>query len=208
MGLFVIPLTIVLSVPISFICGFFFPCAALKYSTAVPVIFLSALKYHVFPVKWTNFYRPLWLLSSVLNSLYSFYWDVTRDWDLRYVKWCMLPFDSAIECLLPIYLDDTILASSYDFICGFLESFSCASGFTRIFKFSRPNLLSNLLLGRKWVRTCFKFMHIFHKATDLSNSAITKRPTRFECLLLSIRSKQDSASGANWKHWADQKNNF
>ncbi|OIW09239.1 hypothetical protein TanjilG_26452 [Lupinus angustifolius] len=55
---------------------------ALKYSTAVPVIFLSALKYHIFPDKWTNFYRPLWLLSSVINSLYSFYWDVNRDWDL------------------------------------------------------------------------------------------------------------------------------
>ncbi|XP_006854429.2 SPX and EXS domain-containing protein 1 [Amborella trichopoda] len=55
---------------------------ALKYSTAVPVIFLSALKYHVFPDQWTNIYRPLWLLSSVANSLYSFYWDVTRDWDL------------------------------------------------------------------------------------------------------------------------------
>ncbi|KAG7033593.1 SPX and EXS domain-containing protein 3 [Cucurbita argyrosperma subsp. argyrosperma] len=55
---------------------------ALKYSTAVPVIFLSALKYHVFPDRWTNFYRPLWLLSSVLNSSYSFYWDVKRDWDL------------------------------------------------------------------------------------------------------------------------------
>ncbi|XP_022763975.1 SPX and EXS domain-containing protein 3-like isoform X3 [Durio zibethinus] len=55
---------------------------ALKYSTAVPVIFLSALKYHVLHDSWTNFYRPLWLLSSVLNSLYSFYWDVTRDWDL------------------------------------------------------------------------------------------------------------------------------
>ncbi|KAH9793039.1 EXS domain-containing protein [Citrus sinensis] len=48
----------------------------------VPVIFLSALKYHVLPGSWTNFYRPLWLLSSVLNSLYSFYWDITRDWDL------------------------------------------------------------------------------------------------------------------------------
>ncbi|XP_071925378.1 uncharacterized protein [Coffea arabica] len=55
---------------------------ALKYSTAVPVIFVSALKYHVFPDKWMNVYRPLWLLSGVLNSLYSFYWDVTRDWDL------------------------------------------------------------------------------------------------------------------------------
>ncbi|XP_047323547.1 SPX and EXS domain-containing protein 1-like [Impatiens glandulifera] len=55
---------------------------ALKYSTAVPVIFLSALKYHVFPDKWKSIYRPLWLLSGVLNSLYSFYWDVSRDWDL------------------------------------------------------------------------------------------------------------------------------
>lgn len=60
--------------------------SALKYSTAVPVILLSALKYHVYPDSWTNFYRPLWLLSSVINSLYSFYWDVKRDWDLRYVK--------------------------------------------------------------------------------------------------------------------------
>ncbi|KAG2712263.1 hypothetical protein I3760_04G116600 [Carya illinoinensis] len=80
---------------------------ALKYSTAVPVIFLSALKYHVFPDRWTNFYRPLWLLSGALNSLYSFYWDVTRDWDL--------------------------------------------SGFTRIFKFSKPHLFSHMLYGRKWV---------------------------------------------------------
>ncbi|XP_047050924.1 SPX and EXS domain-containing protein 1-like [Lolium rigidum] len=55
---------------------------ALKYSTAVPVIFLSALKYHVFPDLWISFYRPLWLLSSVVNSLYSFYWDIKRDWDL------------------------------------------------------------------------------------------------------------------------------
>lgn len=51
------------------------------------MILLSALKYHVIQVKWTNFYRPLWLLSSVINSLYSFYWDVTRDWDLRYVNY-------------------------------------------------------------------------------------------------------------------------
>jgi hypothetical protein len=56
---------------------------ALKYSTAVPVIFLSALKYHVFAEQWVSFYRPLWLISGVINSLYSFYWDIKRDWDLR-----------------------------------------------------------------------------------------------------------------------------
>ena len=61
----------------------FVPNPALKYSTAVPVIFLSALKYHVFPDVWISFYRPLWLISSVVNSLYSFYWDIKRDWDLR-----------------------------------------------------------------------------------------------------------------------------
>ncbi|KAL1813851.1 hypothetical protein DCAR_0626234 [Daucus carota subsp. sativus] len=71
---------------------------ALKYSTAVPVIFLSALKYHVLPDQWTNIYRPLWLLSSVLNSSYSFYWDVNRDWDMsgftRIFKFSKLHFFS------------------------------------------------------------------------------------------------------------------
>ncbi|XP_024527676.1 SPX and EXS domain-containing protein 3 [Selaginella moellendorffii] len=54
---------------------------ALKYSTAFPVVFLSALKYHVLPEYWEGVYRPLWLLSSVVNSFYSFYWDISRDWD-------------------------------------------------------------------------------------------------------------------------------
>ncbi|KAF9679092.1 hypothetical protein SADUNF_Sadunf07G0104100 [Salix dunnii] len=67
---------------------------ALKYSTAVPVIFLSALKYHVLPDSWTNFYRPLWLLSGILNSLYSFYWDVTRDWDLSSGRQAKFPHPS------------------------------------------------------------------------------------------------------------------
>ncbi|XP_043696313.1 SPX and EXS domain-containing protein 5-like isoform X2 [Telopea speciosissima] len=80
---------------------------ALKYSTAVPVIFLSALKYHVFPDNWTNIYRPLWLLSSFINSLYSFYWDVNRDWDL--------------------------------------------SGFSRVFKFSKPHFCLSMLYGRSWI---------------------------------------------------------
>ncbi|OIV98753.1 hypothetical protein TanjilG_24924 [Lupinus angustifolius] len=80
---------------------------ALKYSTAFPVIFLSALKYHVIPEQWTSLYRPLWLLSSVVNSLYSFYWDITRDWDL--------------------------------------------SGFSRIFKFNKPSVVSNMFYGQQWI---------------------------------------------------------
>ncbi|KAL2620767.1 hypothetical protein R1flu_000972 [Riccia fluitans] len=56
---------------------------ALKYTTTFPVILLSAMKYHLSDVLlWETRYRPLWLLCSVINTLYSFYWDVTRDWDL------------------------------------------------------------------------------------------------------------------------------
>ncbi|CAM6100406.1 unnamed protein product [Calypogeia fissa] len=55
---------------------------ALKYSTTFPVIILSAMKYHLTDeLLWETRYRPLWLVWSVINTCYSFYWDVTRDWD-------------------------------------------------------------------------------------------------------------------------------
>ncbi|CAI7750031.1 unnamed protein product [Closterium sp. NIES-53] len=54
---------------------------ALKYSTAFPVIILSATKYHVPVERWRAVYRPLWLMASVVNSCYSYYWDISRDWD-------------------------------------------------------------------------------------------------------------------------------
>lgn len=58
---------------------------ALKYSTAFPVIFLSALQRGYDP---TTFYMSeaglfrLWLVAVFVNSFYSFYWDVAKDWDL------------------------------------------------------------------------------------------------------------------------------
>lgn len=55
---------------------------AVKYASALPVIALSALKYHVPLSEWVSFYKPLWLLSSLLNSGLSFFWDVTMDWEL------------------------------------------------------------------------------------------------------------------------------
>lgn len=58
---------------------------ALKYSTAFPVILFSALQRLPDPTQYglseTRLFR-LWLLSVILNSGYSFYWDVARDWDL------------------------------------------------------------------------------------------------------------------------------
>ncbi|THW79152.1 EXS-domain-containing protein [Aureobasidium pullulans] len=58
---------------------------ALKYSSAFPVIILSALMRGYDPAKIgmseTGLFR-LWLFFVFVNSFYSFYWDVTKDWDL------------------------------------------------------------------------------------------------------------------------------
>ncbi|KAI9850574.1 MAG: protein-ER retention protein [Thelocarpon superellum] len=58
---------------------------ALKYATAFPVIILSALQRGYEPgsvgLSETALFR-LWLLFVILNSFYSFYWDVAKDWDL------------------------------------------------------------------------------------------------------------------------------
>ncbi|KAH7422254.1 hypothetical protein KP509_12G000100 [Ceratopteris richardii] len=57
---------------------------ALKYASSFPVILLSALKYHVTLDLWHGLYRPLWLLSGLINTCFSFYWDIRRDWDLSF----------------------------------------------------------------------------------------------------------------------------
>ncbi|KAK5061558.1 hypothetical protein LTR84_008102 [Exophiala bonariae] len=58
---------------------------ALKYSTAFPVIILSSMQRGYDPKKINmteaGLFR-LWLLFVFLNSFYSFYWDVAKDWDL------------------------------------------------------------------------------------------------------------------------------
>lgn len=57
---------------------------ALKYATSFPVILVSALKYHVAVEMWHGVYRPLWLISGLINTCFSFYWDIRRDWDLNF----------------------------------------------------------------------------------------------------------------------------
>lgn len=58
---------------------------AFKYSTAFPVIILSAMQRSYQPGKYgiseTALFR-VWLFFVLLNSMYSFYWDVAKDWDL------------------------------------------------------------------------------------------------------------------------------
>lgn len=58
---------------------------ALKYSTAFPVVILSAMQRSYTPGKYgiseTALFR-VWFFFVLLNSMYSFYWDVAKDWDL------------------------------------------------------------------------------------------------------------------------------
>lgn len=60
---------------------------ALKYFSAFPVILLSALQRNLsvnhahVGLSEAGVYRA-WVAAVVVNSFYSFYWDVARDWDL------------------------------------------------------------------------------------------------------------------------------
>ncbi|KAH8602638.1 protein-ER retention protein-like protein [Bisporella sp. PMI_857] len=60
---------------------------ALKYSSAFPVIIFSALQRNLsldhddIGLTETALYR-CWLVAVFINSFYSFYWDVAKDWDL------------------------------------------------------------------------------------------------------------------------------
>jgi len=57
------------------------PANALKYATAFPSIAFSTLM-RMESERWHALLSNLWLLAALTNALYSFYWDVARDWDL------------------------------------------------------------------------------------------------------------------------------
>lgn len=42
------------------------------------------MRYHVDHEAWRGFYKPLWLAAALVNSVYSYYWDVERDWEISF----------------------------------------------------------------------------------------------------------------------------
>lgn len=54
---------------------------AAKYASAFPVIIFSSLQRSVSGQASVGLYRA-WVVAVLVNSLYSFYWDVAKDWDL------------------------------------------------------------------------------------------------------------------------------
>lgn len=55
---------------------------ALKYSSAFPVILASSLQRNARNESSNAAMNTAWLVAVMVNSLYSFYWDVAKDWDL------------------------------------------------------------------------------------------------------------------------------
>lgn len=54
---------------------------ALKYATAFPVIVFAALQRDRSSDDSRSYFNA-WVVACAVNSLYSFYWDVAKDWDL------------------------------------------------------------------------------------------------------------------------------
>lgn len=55
---------------------------ALKYLTALPVVITSSLLRRSPQGGAGSSLKRIWLISVLVNSLYSFYWDVEQDWGL------------------------------------------------------------------------------------------------------------------------------
>ncbi|KAI9190244.1 protein-ER retention protein [Blastocladiella emersonii ATCC 22665] len=55
---------------------------AIKYASALPVIFLSAAHRHYSAGGVSPGTTAAWLVAGLVNTLYSFYWDVFLDWSL------------------------------------------------------------------------------------------------------------------------------
>ena len=37
----------------------------------------------VTPAAWAGVYKPLWMAAALLNSGYSYFWDLERDWEIQ-----------------------------------------------------------------------------------------------------------------------------
>ncbi|KAG5933957.1 hypothetical protein E4U59_006518 [Claviceps monticola] len=55
---------------------------ALKYSTAFPVLITSTLQRNSENATAKASLNKAWLVAVLINSLYSFWWDITKDWDM------------------------------------------------------------------------------------------------------------------------------
>jgi hypothetical protein len=81
---------------------------AAKYTSSIPALLLTALQQHPSATASTT---RLWLLVSVVNSAFCYYWDVEQDWGMpwfmaRHTKQHMMSHQGMVatvqdkQCLL------------------------------------------------------------------------------------------------------------
>lgn len=68
----------------------------LKYSTALPSILLSHWRHRIPPEEWDSSWQAAWVAASLLNTLFSIYWDTEKDWGVPWLhSGRLLPSPSA-----------------------------------------------------------------------------------------------------------------
>ncbi|KAI8469612.1 MAG: EXS family-domain-containing protein [Monoraphidium minutum] len=58
---------------------------ALKYASSIPALILTAMEHEAHKARRPFPYRQLWLAVMVVNTAYSYYWDVEQDWGMPWL---------------------------------------------------------------------------------------------------------------------------
>lgn len=168
---------------------------ALKYASAFPVILFSVIhKWYDFKeeVKITTTFFittsalifKLWIISVAINSIYSFYWDVAKDWKLEFLT------SDTSKCFVPsfklrsiLYFNEPMIyyiAIFIDFILRFTWSFKLSSHLYIIHQLEGGIFLMECLeVVRRWLWIFFRMESEFienfisKKSYGLINNAKT-----------------------------------
>lgn len=58
---------------------------AVKYASAFPALLLTAMEHEAHVAGEYFMLQHTWVFVMLVNSLYSFYWDVEQDWDMPWL---------------------------------------------------------------------------------------------------------------------------
>lgn len=93
---------------------------AVKYFTAFPVILSSMMKHRASSLQSTQIWNRVWILASVLNTGYSYYWDVEMDWD---ISWFRHEKDNSVVSWLPIMRSDALYSPQWVYSFALVTNF-------------------------------------------------------------------------------------
>lgn len=57
----------------------------MKYASSFPALLLTAIEHEAHIAGEYFMLQHTWVFVMLVNSLYSFYWDVEQDWDMPWL---------------------------------------------------------------------------------------------------------------------------